>query len=189
MNYEIAKTPTKKKFSLIVFMIIFSLVFWLLLMSKPFLFLYSYDILYNILCIVQYIIIACIIYCFIKSLLFILAQRTQGKNNHMILKIFSLVVILACNLFLWNILELNANNLQISGYFSISNKYSQDDKYYISVYNEDTPTNISVDAETYKALIADPKVSYGIEYRTTHLSSKGVLEKSIDANHFIDNRD
>lgn len=188
MDNNTVTAQKKRKSSSAILMMISSIAFCLLVAVRPFVFLYSYDTLDRVLLVIEYMAAICVVCCFVRSLISIKSQRAQSGSRHAALKIFVFILILACDLFLWDLLELQANGLQTAGHFSVDKKYSQDGKHYISIHNEDVSADIAVDAETYEALIIDEDVSYPIEYRTIRLSSTGVLEKSIDTGHFIDNR-
>ena len=58
----------------------------------------------------------------------------------------------------------------------------------ISIENNEELIKIPVNKQTFEDLIVDKNIKYYIEYRTSKLSSKGILENLIDTNKYIDNQ-
>ena len=174
----------REKKQVVLVTIGFSILLWLLLIVKQFAFLYSHDILSKILLILQWLVAFVIVYCFISSLKKL--SQSITKPGHTVIIIFLLFIILAANIF--GFLFLRLDGLQIGGYFPIADKYSHGNSYFISIKSDEELTKIPVDKQIFDCLIVDKNIQYYIEYRTSRLSSKGILENPIDINKYIDNK-
>lgn len=178
-----ATTPRAEKHTVLA-AIGFSILLWLLLIAKQFAFLYSCDVLSNVLLILQWVTGAAIIACLIRS--FINLSRSAAKPGHRALILLLLFITLAADAYLFE--TLRSDGLQTGGYFSVADKYHRGSSYFISVKNNGELTEIPVDKQTFDRLIIDKDTKYHIEYRTSRLSEKGILENPIDPAKHIDNR-
>lgn len=162
----------------------FSILLWLLLIAKQCAFLYSHDILSKILLILQWLVIFVIACCFISALMKLC--KSTSKSGDTVIIIFLLIIILVVNVLVF--LFFSSDGLQTGGYFSVTDKYHQKNSYFISIENNEELIKIPVNKQTFEDLIVDKNIKYYIEYRTSKLSSKGILENLIDTNKYIDNQ-
>ena len=178
-----ATTPHAEKHTVLA-TIGFSILLWLLLIARQFAFLYSYDALSKVLLILQWTPAAAIVACLIRS--FISLSRSAAKPCYRALILLLLFITLAADALLFGILR--SDGLQTGGYFSVADKYRRGSSYFISVKNNGELTEIPIDKQTFDRLIIDKDTKYHIEYRTSRLSEKGILESPIDPARYIDNR-